>query len=106
MWNASTALLFLLAGAPAADRSERPRAGERRGANDKSAPVFTFFTFEGEEGRLQLVPQDPIKLDQLKKKNKVGYLVFVPLRSESYKGEVGIAMDGGGKITRIAVHAN
>ena len=69
-----------------------------------AAAVFTFFDFEGEEGRLQYVTQDPIKLDQLKKENKAGYLVFLPLKTEDFDGEVGIGMDKDGKMTVVRVH--
>ncbi len=71
---------------------------------DKTANVFTFFTFEGEEGNLRYVPQDPILLDQLKKKKKSGYLVFLPFETKDWSGEVGVAMDKKGVITRLAAH--
>lgn len=72
--------------------------------DDPSAFVFTFFDFEGEEGHLKFVPQDPILLDHLNKKNKAGYLVFLPFESEGWSGEVGVAMDAAGVITRLAAH--
>ncbi|MBI2377952.1 MAG: c-type cytochrome [Deltaproteobacteria bacterium] len=71
---------------------------------EKSISVFTFFNFDGEEGNLRFIPQDPIELDQLKKTNKAGYLVFGPLKAEGFDGELGIAMDVTGKITRALVH--
>lgn len=75
-----------------------------KAAPEKKAPVFTFFKKDGSESVLEYVPQDPIKLDQLKKKEKVGYLLFLPLATQGFKGELGIAMDEQGKITRLAVH--
>lgn len=72
--------------------------------DQRSAAVFTFFDFEGEEGNLTFVPQDPIKLDQLKKDQKAGYLVFLPMEHGEFSGEVGIAMDAQGAITTIRVH--
>jgi hypothetical protein len=71
---------------------------------DKKAPVFTFFDMEGEEGNLTYVPQDPIKLDELDKKYKSGYLVFLPFSTKGYAGQIGVAMDPAGVITKIAVH--
>ncbi len=68
------------------------------------AAVFTFFRFEGEEGHLTYVPQDPILLDQLEKRNKVGYLVFLPFDVPGFTGqEIGIGMDSRGVITKLAV---
>ena len=76
-----------------------------KGPASKDAAVFTFFDFEGEEGALTYVPQDPIQLDKLNKKNKAGYLVFLPFETPGFAGtEVGIAMDSRGVITRVAVH--
>jgi hypothetical protein len=73
--------------------------------NDQKAAVFTFFSFDGEEGNLSYVPQDPIRLDQLEKKNKTGYLVFLPFDDgNGFKGELGVAMDPKGVITKLAVH--
>ncbi len=72
---------------------------------DKPITVFTFFDFDGEEGNLRFVPQDPIQLDQLKKKNKAGYLVFSPFKAEGFDGELGVGLDVSGKITKILVHA-
>ncbi len=72
---------------------------------DKKAAVFTFFDFPGEEGNLAYVPQDPIKLDQLKKDKKSGYLVFLPFAAQGFDGEIGVGMDAVGRITRLAVHA-
>ena len=73
-------------------------------AKDQGAAVFTMFDFEGEEGNLKFVPQDPILLDQLKKPNKAGYLVFLPFKTAGFEGEIGVAMDAAGVITRLAVH--
>lgn len=70
------------------------------------AAVFTFFDFEGEQGNLTYVPQNPIMLDKLKKDKKAGYLVFLPFEHDGFGGkEIGIAMDKRGVITKIAVHA-
>ncbi len=75
--------------------------------SDKKSAVFTFFDFDGEEGNLAYVPQDPIKLDQLDKKKKSGYVVFLPFEDGGgFKGEIGVAMDAKGAITRLAVHEN
>lgn len=71
---------------------------------ETSAAVFTFFDFEGEEGELTYVPQDPIKLDQLKKDQKAGYLVFLPFKHEGFEGELGVAMDASGVMTKLMVH--
>jgi mono/diheme cytochrome c family protein len=73
---------------------------------EKSAAVFTFFSFPDEVGALTYVPQDPIKLDQLTKDKKAGYLVFLPFSSGGFDGELGIGMDAEGKITRALVHAS
>ncbi|MEM7678473.1 MAG: c-type cytochrome [Myxococcota bacterium] len=74
-----------------------------RPTNTKAA-VFTFFDFEGERGNLTFVPQDPIQLGKLKKDNKAGYLVFLPFETNGYAdGEIGIAMDARGVITKAAV---
>lgn len=70
----------------------------------RSAPVFTFYDFEGEQGNLRFVPQDPIQLDQLKRDKKSGYLVFLPLKHGEFQGEVGIGMDAQGVITKLMVH--
>ena len=72
--------------------------------SEKTAAVFTVFDFPGEDGLLTYVPQDPIKLDQLSKDKKAGYLVFLPFKSASFEGELGVGMDKDGKITRLAVH--
>jgi hypothetical protein len=80
-------------------------AGVSLQGNDQKAAVFTFFDFDGEAGNLTYVPQDPIRLDHLKKKLKSGYLVFLPFEDGSgFKGELGIAMDPKGVITKLAVH--
>lgn len=71
---------------------------------DQTAAVFTFFDFEGEQGNLRFVPQDPILLDQLKKDKKAGYLVFLPFKTSGFSGEIGVAMDAQGLITKLAVH--
>ena len=71
---------------------------------DAKAPVFTFFAFEGEKARLTYVPNVPVQLDQLKKKNKAGHLVFLPFEAGPFAGEVGLAMDASGKITKLSVH--
>lgn len=84
------------------DRLKQATGKELR---DKSAAVFTFFTFEGEDGTLRYVPQDPIQLDQLKKNKKSGYLVFLPFETKGFSGELGIGMDGSGQITKLSVHA-
>lgn len=79
--------------------------GKMLTGSDKKAAVFTFFDFEGEEGNLTYVPQDPIKLDQLDKKKKAGYLVFLPFQDgNGFDGELGVAMDPKGVVTRVAVH--
>lgn len=84
--------------------SKRVQDSTGKAAINKTAGVFTFFKKEGSESRVEYVPQDPIKLDQLKKKEKVGYVVFMPLETSNFKGEVGVAMDQQGKITKLAVH--
>lgn len=72
---------------------------------DQSAAVFTFFDFEGEEGNLTYVSgEDHIRIDQLKKDKKAGYLVFLPMKHGEFDGLIGIAMDRAGVITRLAVH--
>lgn len=80
--------------------------GLRLKKKDQSAAVFTFFDFEGEQGALQFVPQDPIRLDQLKKDKKAGYLVFLPFKTKGFDGEIGVAMDPRGVITKLAVHSS
>jgi hypothetical protein len=84
--------------------TERMEKATGKPLADKTAAVFTFFDFENEEGRLQYVPQDPIKLDQLKKDKKAGYLVFLPFKTEGFDGELGIGMDKDGRMTTVLVH--
>ncbi|MEQ8280846.1 MAG: c-type cytochrome [Deltaproteobacteria bacterium] len=88
------------------DKFGLDRIKERAGVTlkDKKAAVFTFFTFEGEEGNLQYIPQDPIKLDHLSKDKKSGYLVFLPFEHAGFSGELGVAMDPDGQITKLLVH--
>lgn len=83
---------------------ERIQNATGKALSDKKAAVFTFFNFEGEEGNLEYVPQDPIKMDHLKKDKKSGYLVFLPFKTVGFDGELGVGMDGGGKITKLQVH--
>lgn len=83
---------------------ERIKTATGKALSDKSAAVYTFFTFEGEEGELRYVPQDPIELDHLKKDNKTGYLVFLPFSHDGFRGQIGVGMDKDGKILRIRVH--
>lgn len=71
---------------------------------DKRASVFTFFKKAGMEPVMEYVPQDPIKLDHLKKKEKIGYLIFLPLKTVGFDGEAGVAMDQEGKIRKVLVH--
>jgi mono/diheme cytochrome c family protein len=71
---------------------------------DKKSAVFTFFKKANTDAQLEYVPQDPIRLDQLKKKEKFGYLVFLPLETKGFKGEVGIAMEADGRIRKLLVH--
>jgi len=80
------------------------RIGDAAGQapKDKKAAVFTFF--KKDDNPLLYVPQDPIKLDALKKKDKVGYLVFLPFKTTGFDGEIGVAMDASGKIKKLAVH--
>jgi mono/diheme cytochrome c family protein len=80
-------------------------AGLSLQGSDQKGAVFTFFDFDGEAGNLTYVPQDPIRLDHLKKKFKSGYLVFLPFEDGSgFKGEIGVAMDPKGVITKLLVH--
>ncbi len=83
---------------------ERIQDATGKKLKDKSAPVFTFFDFEDEQGRLRYVPQDPILLDELKKDKKAGYLVFLPFSTKGFEGEIGVAMDKAGVITKLLVH--
>ena len=71
--------------------------------SEKTAQVFTFFDMPNEQGNLTYVPSEPLLLDELKKKYKAGYLVFLPFVSNGYDGQIGIAMDASGKITKLAV---
>ena len=71
---------------------------------EKTANVFTFFDMPDEAGNLTFVPPEPILLDELKKKYKSGYLVFLPIEVSGFSGELGVAMDAGGVITKLAVH--
>jgi hypothetical protein len=80
------------------------KAAEPLPEDEQSAAVFTFFDIEGEAGNLTYVPQDPIKLDQLEKDQKAGYLVFLPMEHDGFEGEVGIAMDPRGVIEKMMVH--
>lgn len=89
------------------DEHGMKRLGDALGASapkDKKAAVFTFFKKDGVDANLVYVPQDPIKLDQLKKKEKAGYLVFLPFKTTGFDGELGVAMDQTGKIKKLAVH--
>lgn len=60
----------------ARDRFKRSTGKAMREADGK-AMVFTLFT-KGQASPLVLVPQDPRLLDGLDRKDKVGYVVFVP----------------------------
>jgi hypothetical protein len=82
---------------------ERIEKATGKKLEDKTAAVFTFFNFPGEEARIQYVPQDPIKLDQLKKDKKAGYLVFLPFKTEGFEGEIGIGMEPDGKMSVVKV---
>lgn len=82
---------------------ERIKKATGKGLKDKAAPVFTFFDFDGEAGNLRYIPNDPILLDQLKKKFKSGYLVFLPFETKGFKGELGVGMDKDGVITKLLV---
>lgn len=84
--------------------TERIEKATGKPLGDKTAPVFTFFTFDNEATKLQYVPQDPIRLDQLKKDKRSGYLVFLPFSTDGFSGELGIGMDRDGKMTTVAVH--
>lgn len=77
-----------------------------KGLDDKKAAVFTFFKKDGFDADLLYVPQDPIKLDHLKKKEKIGYVVFLPFKTTGFDGELGVAMDQTGKIRKLAVHGS
>lgn len=83
---------------------DRIKGATGKAAKHTKAAVFTFFAFPGEEGNLSYVPDDPIRLDELKKDKKAGYLVFLPFKTAGYEGELGIAMDKDGVITKLAVH--
>lgn len=72
--------------------------------DDLTHVVFTFYDFEGEKGDLSFVPQDPIMLDELDVDKKTGYLVFVPLETSDYTGEVAVAFDPAYNITGLQVH--
>jgi hypothetical protein len=70
---------------------------------DKRASVFTFFKKAGMEPVMEYVPQDPIKLDHLKKKEKID-------TSSSSRSRRGLRRRGRrgdgprGKIRRVLVH--
>lgn len=66
--------------------------------------VWTFYDVEGEQGNLTFVPQDPILLDELEVDQKSGYLVFVPLDTEGFTGEVALAMTPDFTITALQIH--
>ena len=85
---------------------KRIKKATRVKIKDKTAQVFTFFDMPDETGNLTFVPPEPILLDELKKKYKSGYLVFLPFESAEFSGEIGIAMDAQGAITKVAVHGN
>lgn len=86
--------------------SKRYEEAIGKALSDKKASVFTFFKKDGFDADLNYVPQDPIKLDQLKKKEKIGYLVFMPFKTTGFDGELGVAMDATGKIKKLAVHTS
>lgn len=85
---------------------KRIKKATRIKIKDKTAQVFTFFDMPDEAGQMRYVPPEPLSLDELKKKYKSGYLVFLPFETPSYSGEIGIAMDAQGMITKLAVHEN
>ncbi len=64
----------------------------------KSSNIYVFFSPKDMQGNLSFVPQDPMQLEGLKKKDKDGYLVFLPFSSKNYQGEIGISFDAAGKI--------
>lgn len=72
--------------------------------DDLTHTVFTFFDFEGEEGDLTYVPQDPILLDELDVKKKTGYVVFVPFETADFVGEVGVGLSDSFEVTGLRVH--
>jgi cytochrome c553 len=85
---------------------KRIKKATRIKIKDKKANVFTFFDMPDEAGNLTFVPPEPILLDELKKKYKAGYLVFLPFESGSFSGEIGVGMDATGQITKLAVHGS
>jgi hypothetical protein len=61
----------------------------KRAANDAAGP--------------ELVPQDPVSLDKLSPKEKIGYLVFVDLPTQgSEMMSYGVALGKDGSVTRVA----
>ena len=66
--------------------------------------VWTFYDIDGEKGDLTYVPQDPILLDELEVDQKSGYLVFVPLDTPGFTGEVAVAITTDFTITGLRIH--
>lgn len=72
--------------------------------NERSASVYAFFEFPGEEGNLTAVPDDPQQVAKLERDKKLGYAVFLPMDGAGFSGEVAVAMDADGVIRKLMVH--
>ncbi|GAB4295531.1 MAG: hypothetical protein Kow0090_10480 [Myxococcota bacterium] len=67
--------------------------------------VFTAYRKHeyAKEGAVELVPQIPAKLDELKKKDKLGYLMFLDIEVGKSRIPVAVTLDAAGVITRLIV---
>jgi len=87
-----------------ADKNARERLkkslGKAVSEKDATAMVFTMFN-TGSGTPLELVPQDPRKLDRLERRMKTGYVVFLPF-SASGGGKVQLAIGLEPKLLKIA----
>jgi hypothetical protein len=88
----------------ASERLKKDMGGTAVPTELATLQVITVFNGDREPGRDPVVePQDPVTLDSLKPKDKLGHLVFEPvqLASDAKPVSTGIAIDAKGKIVKV-----
>jgi mono/diheme cytochrome c family protein len=75
--------------------------GEALKPEEEELKIFTVFKDPAHSGYAEPVPNEPGKIDFLKKSNKLGYLAFMKIKAAEGPIEVGMAMDHIGRILRL-----
>ena len=75
----------------------------KRSLTDKEKDIKVFAVYGGEKNTWlpEFIPQDPIRLDELNRKDKIGYLTFANIKFKKKNMQIAIAIDENCKIKQI-----